>query len=162
MNSHGVDYRTRRDQGREHLLAMRRLWEDDEATFHGAHVELAPSWSWPKPVQRPLPVLVGGAAGPKLFQHIAEYGDGWIPIGGRGLTESLPKLRSVIEEAGRDPATLEIAPMAVLPEQGKLDHYESLGVTEVVFDLESRPADDCLRALDGYADILKARARLSP
>ena len=60
--------RTRRDKGREHLLAMRRLWEDDEAEFHGDHVDFDPSWSWPKPVQRPLPVLVGGAAGPKLFQ----------------------------------------------------------------------------------------------
>ncbi len=155
MADHGVDYRTRRDRGREHLLAMRRLWEDDVAEFHGAHVDLPPTWSWPKPAQRPLPVLVGGAAGPKLFAHIAEYADGWIPIGGRGLRESLPKLHDAVAEAGRDPEALEIVPMAVLPDRGKLDHYESIGVTEVVFDLESMPTDDCLRVLDDYAQLIQ-------
>ena len=161
MADHGVDYRTRRDKGREHLLAMRRLWEDDVAEFHGEHVELPPSWSWPKPTQRPLPVLLGGAAGPKLFAHIAECGDGWIPIGGRGLTEHLPKLRAQVEEAGRDPDALEVAPMAVVPKEGKLDHYESIGVTEVVFDLESMPADDCLPVLDRFAAMLDGRARIA-
>lgn len=154
MESHGVEYRTRRDKGREHLLTMRRLWEDEVAEFRGSHVELAPSWSWPKPTQRPLPVLVGGAAGPKLFQHIAEYAQGWIPIGGRGMREALPTLRAAVEETGRDPATLEIVPMAVIPEAGKLAYYEELGVTEVVFDLESMPTDDCLRVLDDYATLV--------
>ena len=154
MEHHGVDYKTRRDKGREHLLTMRRLWEDDEAEFHGQHIDLNPSWSWPKPLQRPLPVLLGGAAGPKLFQHIAEYADGWIPIGGRGLRDALPQLRDAVADAGRDPSTLEIVPMAVLPDRGKLDHYESIGVTEVVFDLESMPTDDCLRVLDDYAQMI--------
>ncbi len=154
MEQHGVEYRTRRDKGREHLLAMRRLWEDEEAEFHGRHVDFSPSWSWPKPVQRPLPVLLGGAAGPKLFQHIAEYAEGWIPIGGRGLRESLPKLREAVADAGRDPGDLEIVPMAVQPDPGKLDHYESIGVTEVVFDLESMPTDDCLRVLDDYVAMV--------
>lgn len=160
MADHGVDYRTRRDKGREHLLAMRRLWEDDVAEFHGAHFELPPTWSWPKPAQRPLPVLLGGAAGPKLFAHIAEYADGWIPIGGRGLADSLPKLRARLDEAGRDPDTLEVAPMGVIPEPGKLDHYESIGVTEVVLELESRPADETLRTLDRYASMLEHRDRI--
>jgi len=162
MHDHGVDYRTRRAKGREHLLAMRRLWEDDVAEFHGTYVDLPPSWSWPKPAQRRVPVLLGGAAGPKLFGHIAEYADGWIPIGGRGLTEAIPKLRTRLEEAGRDPHTLEIVPMGVLPTPGKLDHYEALGVTEVVFDLESMPAQEALPILDRHAELLMGRARLSP
>lgn len=160
MENHGVDMRARRDRGRDHLLAMRRLWEDEVAEHHGEHVDLAPSWSWPKPAQRPLPVLLGGAAGPKLFAHIVEYADGWIPIGGRGLTEHLPALRARLDEAGRDPSALEVAPMAVVPNEGKLDHYESIGVTEVVFDLESMPADDCLRVLDRYAALVEGRERM--
>lgn len=160
MNHHGVDYRQRRAIGREHVLAMRRLWEDEEAEFHGDLVDLSPSWSWPKPVQRPFPVLVGGAAGPRLFQHIAEYGNGWIPIGGAGLRDNLPRLREAMAEAGRsdaDIAALEVAPMAVQPDPGKLDHYESLGCTEVVFDLPSKPTGDVLRVLDRYADLVAAR-----
>ncbi|MGH9137031.1 MAG: LLM class F420-dependent oxidoreductase [Acidimicrobiales bacterium] len=157
MSHHGVEYRSRRDHGREHLLAMRRLWEDDEASYAGTHVAFEPSWSWPKPVQHPLPVLIGGAAGPKLFAHIAEYAQGWIPIGGGGLRESLPRLRSAVADAGRDPDALEIVPIMVIPDEGKLDHYESIGVTEVVFDLPSAPADEVLPVLDRYAALVAER-----
>jgi alkanesulfonate monooxygenase SsuD/methylene tetrahydromethanopterin reductase-like flavin-dependent oxidoreductase (luciferase family) len=157
MAHHGVRYGRRRAQGREHLLAMRRLWEDEEAEFHGEFVDFAPSWSWPKPVQAPLPVLVGGQAGPKLFQHIAEYANGWIPIGGAGLREAIPRLREVVAEAGRaDADALEIAPMAVQPDPGKLEHYEAIGCTEVVFDLPAKPADVVLPILDRYAELVAA------
>jgi len=157
MEDHGVDYRRRREMGREHVLAMRRLWEDEEASFDGEFVHLPPSWSWPKPVQRPLPVLIGGGAGPKLFNHIAEYAQGWIPIGGRGLSETVPELRARLEEAGRDPSTLEIVPVAVVPDHGKLDHYEEVGVTECVFGLPSAPRDEVLPLLDKYAALLDER-----
>jgi probable F420-dependent oxidoreductase len=154
MEDHGVDYRGRRELGREHVLAMRRLWEDEEATFDGEFVQLPPSWSWPKPVQRPLPVLIGGAAGPKLFNHIAEYAQGWIPIGGRGLSETVPELRRSVEEAGRDSSGLEIVPVAVVPDHGKLDHYQEVGVSECVFGLPSAGRDDVLPLLDKYAALL--------
>ena len=69
MEDHGVEYRTRRAKTREHVLAMRELWTKDEASFDGDHVRFSPTWQWPKPVQRPgPPILVGGAAGPKLFE----------------------------------------------------------------------------------------------
>jgi probable F420-dependent oxidoreductase len=159
MNHHGVDYATRRAKGRDHVLAMRRIWEDDEASFAGQHVRFDASWSWPKPVQRPLPVLVGGAAGPLLFRHIAEYAQGWIPIGGAGLRENLPRLRDTVAEAGRDPDALEVVTLAVRPDPGKLDYYESIGVTEVVFDLPAAPAATVLPILDRYAALLAARSR---
>ena len=159
MAHHGVEYATRRAQGREHVLAMRRLWEDDEAAFAGDHVRFDDSWSWPKPVQTPLPVLVGGAAGTTLFRHIAEYAQGWIPIGGSGLRESLPRLRDAVAEAGRDPDDLEVVPVAVRPDPDKLDYYASIGVTEVVFDLPSAPAETVLPILDRYAALVAQRPR---
>src|SRR5436309_11292173 len=86
MTDHGVEYPRRRDVVREKVLAMQRLWSEDEASFRGEYVRFDESWSWPKPAQRPWPpVLIGGTGGPLLFEHIAEYGDGWIPIGGRGV-----------------------------------------------------------------------------
>ena len=157
MADHGVDYRGRRTRAREHLLAMRRLWEDDVASFDGEHVTLPPTWSWPKPVQRPLPVLLGGAAGPKLFDHIAEYGQGWIPIGGKGITDAIPRLRDRVAEAGRDPSALEITPFGSSPDHGKLDHFEKVGVTEVVFNLPSATRDEILPILDRYAALLAER-----
>lgn len=156
MESHGVDYTTRRERTREHVLAMQSLWKNDVASFDGNFTSLPPSWSWPKPLSR-VPVLLGGGAGPKLFSHIVEYGDGWIPIGGSGLAESLPRLRRIFEEAGRDPADLRIVPFGSLPTPEKLDHFAEIGVTECVFRLPSSDRDEVLPVLDQYAAILHGR-----
>jgi len=159
LEDHGGSKATRRGVVRERLLAMQRLWADEVASFDGAHVHLSPSWAWPKPVQRvdgkpAVPVLLGGAAGPTLFRHIAEYGNGWIPIGGAGLTSALDDLRAATEAAGRDPDRLRIVPFGSLPDAGKLAHYESLGVTETVLRLPSAGRDEVLRTLDGYVEFL--------
>jgi probable F420-dependent oxidoreductase len=152
MESHGVDPRRRRGLVREKMLAMQTLWAKDVAEFHGEFVRFAPSWQWPKPVQQPRPrVLIGGAAGPKLFAQIAEYADGWIPIGGAGLKQALPELARACETRGRDPNSLEIVPMGVLPDAAKLEYYASLGVTEAVLRLPSAPRDQVMPVLDAYA-----------
>jgi len=149
MEDHGVDVARRREIAREHVLAMQQLWSRDEASFEGEFVRLSTSWSWPKPVQQPWPpVLIGGAAGPKLFTHVAEYADGWMPIGGAGVRAALPELHRAAEAAGRDPASLRVVPFGTVPDRGKVDYYESLGITEVVLQLPSGPADVVLPALD--------------
>jgi probable F420-dependent oxidoreductase len=164
LEHHGVAMADRRAVAREVVLAMQSLWAEDEASFAGKHVRFSPTWSWPKPVQtgsdgRPrVPVLHGGAPGPKLFAHIAEYGDGWIPIGGAGLTAAIPRLREVVGEAGRDPDALEIVPFGSLPDPGKLDHFERIGVTECVFRLPSAPRDLVLPLLDQQAELVASRA----
>jgi probable F420-dependent oxidoreductase len=155
IEHHGVEFSGRRDVAREHVLAMQRLWSDEEATFIGEHVSFTPSWSWPKPVQRPWPpILIGGAAGPKLFSHVAEYADGWMPIGGSGLTAAIPELRRAVEEAGRDPSAVRIVPWGSVPEPGKIRHLADLGVTEVILQLPSAPRDPVLRVLDSHAEAL--------
>jgi probable F420-dependent oxidoreductase len=155
LENHGVAMSDRRSVAREHVLAMRSLWADDVSSFAGEHVEMSPSWSWPKPLQRPgPPVLLGGAAGPKLFAHIAEYGDGWIPIGGSGLARAIPALRGVVADAGRNPDSLRIVPFGSLPDPGKLEHFESIGVTECVFRIPSATRDVVMPVLDRWAELL--------
>jgi alkanesulfonate monooxygenase SsuD/methylene tetrahydromethanopterin reductase-like flavin-dependent oxidoreductase (luciferase family) len=157
MRDHGVDPPTRRAQAREHVLAMRALWRDEVASFAGEYVRFAPSWSWPKPVQAGgPPVLLGGAAGSTLFAHIAEYGDGWIPIGGAGVKEALPALREACEAKGRDPAGLRVVPFGTVPASGKLDYYASLGIDEVVLRVPGAGRDKVLAILDGYAGFVDA------
>jgi probable F420-dependent oxidoreductase len=148
---HGVDWPARRAVTRERVKAMQSLWTEEVASFDGEFVHLSPSWAWPKPVQDHIPVLLGGAAGPILFEHIADYGDGWIPIGGAGLSESLPRLRDVWAEKGRDPSRLEVIPFGTVPTPGKLEHYANLGVTEVVVRIPGGGRDDVLRTLDRLA-----------
>jgi probable F420-dependent oxidoreductase len=153
MEDHGVDYRTRRAHLREHVLAMQALWTDEVASFEGTHVSFPPTWSWPKPPS-PVPVLLGGAAGPKLFDHIAEYGNGWVPIGGAGLTASIPRFLGAMADAGRDPDAMEIVPFGTIPDAAKIEHFASIGVTECVFRLPSADRDTVLAALDDQSRFL--------
>jgi len=155
MENHGIDVRRRRALVREKMLAMQELWSRERAQFHGEFVRFEESWMWPKPIQQPRPrVLIGGAPGPKLFAHIAEYADGWLPIGGTGMKQALGELRRAVEARGRDFAEIHVVPMGVLPDAGKLAHYQALGATEVVLRLPSAPRDDVLPVLDEYARYL--------
>lgn len=157
---HGVRWRSRRELTRDRMALMRALWADEPTAYEGEFGSVRASSAYPKPVQKPRgPVagprtLVGGAAGPKLFAHITEYADGWMPIGGRGLTESLPVLRSVWADAGRDPAALQVVPYAVFPSPGKLAHYAELGIEEVVVQLPPAGEAEVLGVLDAYAEYL--------
>ena len=158
MEDHGVDYKVRREIVREKVLAMKALWTEDEAGFQGDHVSFAPSWSWPKPVQKPHPpILIGGGAGPRLFGAIADYADGWIPIGGAGLREAIPQLRRAAEEVGRDPTELQVIPFGSMPEPGKIDYFAGLGVSEIVFRIPPEPADVVLPLLDQIQAVLAGR-----
>ena len=155
MENHGIDVKRRRERVREHMLAMQALWSQDVAEYHGEFVNFEPSWQWPKPVQRPGPrILIGGGAGPKLFAHIAEYADGWMPIGGAGLAAALERLRTAMTERGRDASALHIVPFGTIPDAKKLEYYESVGVTEVVLRLPSSTEADVLPVLDDFMRFL--------
>lgn len=158
MEHHGVAPAERRDVAREHVAAMRALWTQEEASFEGDHVRFSPSWSYPEPVQARLPVLLGGGAGPKLLAHAADYADGWIPIGGAGLTEAIPRFRAALEAVGRDPDDARIVPFGSEPTPGKLAHFRAIGVTEVVCRIPSVGRDDALRALDDVVETWRSFA----
>lgn len=141
--------------------------EEGAAGGAGAPVRTAvrASEAHPKPVQAPRErtgapplhgprTLLGGRPGPKLFGHVAEYADGWMPIGGGGLTDSVPRLRQVWEDAGRDPEALEVVPYAVRPSEGKLAYFATQGVQEAVLQLPPAGETEVLRTLDAYARFL--------
>ena len=170
LADHGVAMGQRRAVVEERMKVMQALWAEEVATFTGEHVSLSPSWAWPKPVQRVtrpapggdgaqvevpgVPVLLGGMASPLVFGHIQRYGDGWIPIGGAGLTEAVPRFRAEAEAAGRDPSSLRVMTFGTLPTPEKLAHYASIGVDECVLRLPSAGRDEILRTLDSYAPYL--------
>ncbi len=156
MRNHGVDPGRRRAQVREHVLAMQALWTKERASFHGEFVDFEESFQWPKPRQLPRPLtLLGGAPGAELFAHIAEYCDGWMPIGGAGMAAALADLQRAFERAGRDIAAIHLLPFGVLPEAGKLDHYRALGVGECALRLPSAVRDEVLPVLDDYQRWLR-------
>ena len=148
---HGVDFAARRCIAREQVLCMQALWRDDEAEFHGEFVDLDPCFSWPKPVRGRVPVLLGGAATDGNFAAIAEYGDGWMPIGGSGLGEAVPRLRQAFEDAGRDPDGARVVPFGTIPTDAKLERFAALGADEVVLRVPGGDRASVLAVLDAHA-----------
>lgn len=101
---------------RERVLAMRELWTKGVASYAGEFVRFQPSRMWPKPVAPGgPPILLGGFGGPVLCRHIAEYADGWLPVGGPAVAQGLPRVRAAVERAGRDPGALRVIPCGGFP-----------------------------------------------
>ncbi len=160
---HGVDFGRRRDVVREHLAAAEAIWSSEQAEFHGEFVDFGPTWSWPKPVQQPrVRTLVGGGAGETLLATVAEIADGWIPVGGGGLTDALPRLRRLAEAAGRDPAHLDVVPFGTIASMPKLEHFARLGVEEVVLRVRAGSARDVRAGVEALAPLVEPAAALGP
>jgi probable F420-dependent oxidoreductase len=132
LRNHGVDPARRKDVLREKVEAMKQLWSEDVASHSGEFVNFTPSWSWPKPVQKPHPPIMVGA-GPSLFREIAAWSDGWI---GRHqsslLSKDIPLLRRRVQEAGRDEGEVPIHVIHTEPSAEILDAYQAAGVDGVI------------------------------
>ncbi len=158
---HGVEFARRHAVVREHLAAMEAIWSREQAEYHGEFVDFDPTWSWPKPRQQPrVRVLIGGGAGDAVLSAVADSADGWIPIGGRGLREAIPRLRAIAEKAGRDPAALDVVPFGTIADVGKLEHYARLGVTEVVLRIRAGDLPSMRGELESLAPLVPFAATL--
>ena len=158
---HGVDFGRRHAIVREYLLCMQALWSQEQAEFHGEFVDLPPAWAWPKPVQQPrVRVLIGGGSGDAVLRAVADYADGWMPIGGSGLADAIPRLHHLTEEGGRNPDDLAVIPFGTIGSPAKLEHYAALGIDEVVLRVPSGNADEMLGELDSLAALLPVAAAL--
>ncbi|NSC22276.1 TIGR03619 family F420-dependent LLM class oxidoreductase [Streptomyces albus subsp. chlorinus] len=150
----GTAWHRRRDLVRDRVGLMRALWAPEPTAYEGEFGSVRASLAHPKPVRPGGPrLLLGGAAGPTLFAHIAEYADGWLPIGGSGLKDAVPALHAAWRSAGRT-GTPALVPGFVLPSAGKLAHYRDLGAEEVVLQLPSASGSEILHTLDDYARYL--------
>ncbi len=97
MENHGTDPRTRMRLLAERVEAIRAIWTEDEAAFHGELVDFDPIWCWPKPVQRPHPPILVGGNGPTVIDRVLSFGDAWMPNympGGEGIFDRAEELRA--------------------------------------------------------------------
>ena len=156
MAHHGVAYTERRVMLREKVLAIQRLWTEDEASYAGEYVAFGPSWSWPKPRQKPHPpIIMGGAPGPKTFADIVEFCDGWMPFHGRyDIKEGLDELQSAAEAAGRDPSTIELSIFGAPSKREVLEELETMGAARVLFALPQGEPEEVMDRLDELMEFL--------
>jgi probable F420-dependent oxidoreductase len=159
MENHGVVFESRAKLAREKIEAMKAIWTQPKAEYHGEFVNFDPMMAWPKPVQKPYPPVIVGGAFPHGARRAIRYGDGWIPLTGRAtsgdIAEYLPRFRQMATEAGRDPATIPLSLFAVPEEVDTLKRYRDLGISRAVVSLPSEDAGQTLPVLDRWAEIMR-------
>ena len=156
MESHGVDPRFRRSVVREKILAMKSLWTEDAGSFKGRFVQVEPSWSWPKPAQKPHPpIVIGGAGSETVFSTWRSGPTGGCPSvcvsmwpSASGPCERLHKTQAAT------PTRSKSRYSARRRSKETLEHYAESGVSRVVFGLPPAPRDVVLPALDRRAAVL--------
>jgi probable F420-dependent oxidoreductase len=155
MRDHGTDPDTRFGLMRERVEAMKAIWTEDEAEYHGRHVDFDPIWSWPKPVTKPHPpVLVGGMSDGAL-NRVVRYGDEWMPnvVGTPDiLAGRVADLQRRAADAGRDPIPVTL--FAAKPEPRALNRLRDAGVDRALILVRSADAESTEARLDELAGIV--------
>jgi len=159
MRNHGTDPSRRWGVMRERVEAMKAIWTQEEAEYHGRYVDFDPIWSWPKPVQEPHPPVLVGGVGDKVLDRVVSYGDEWIPNRVKNpeeLGERIAELQRRAEAAGRE--RIPVTVFGAKPEQRLLERLEAAGVTRSLFYVRPEEAGEVERQLDQLAEVAAAWA----
>jgi len=157
MEDHGTVYATRFKLMREQVEAMKAIWTQNKPEYHGELVDFPAMMTWPKPVQKPHPPVIVGGAFPHAARRAVRYGNGWIPIAGRGgnLEDWLPGYKQMLTEAGRSLAEVPITMFGVPQDEDTLKRYRDMGVARCVVACPPEPADKILPLLDRWVDTIR-------
>lgn len=161
------DFSTRGRRVEEQIELLRALWAEELVTFDGRWHSISKSGLNPRPVQRPIPIWMGGMAD-AMLQRVARMGDGWLPMGGQGedamatMQQSIVRLREYASRAGRDPS--EIGVELVIPYgkgdaatwRSQAERSREIGATHVQFSILAKgiTVDEYGTSIGEYVDRL--------
>jgi probable F420-dependent oxidoreductase len=152
MANHGVEPNRRWDVMREKVLAVKRIWTEEEASFDGEFVRFGPIRQEPKPVQRPHPPVLIGGEGPGVLERVAVYGDGWLPNDHPEVLDRIAELHD-LAAIGRGP--LPVSVYAMPDDERAVARYAEAGIERCVFNLPSRDAGETTAVLDRLAGFVR-------
>ena len=147
MRNHGTDPKTRGTLLDERIEAIKALWTDEPAEYHGKYVDFDATYLKPKPVQQPHPPIFIGGDSDATVKRVIRHNAGWIsnPFPVDALKKRIDQMR---DGAGRD------VPLAMFGTPPKPDYWravEDLGFDQVALLLPTLPTNESLRILDEYA-----------
>jgi len=151
MADHGTDFGTRWSLLRERTEAIKTIWANDVAEYHGEMVDFGPMWCYPKPVQKPHPPVILGGSGPRVLDRVIRYADGWMPNRGDVL-ERIPELQRKAEEAGRGPIPVTYYPKAT-PEE--IERCAKAGIERLIWYVPADGRDAALKKLDDLGKLIR-------
>jgi probable F420-dependent oxidoreductase len=150
MRNHGTDPRTRMALLRERVEAMKAIWTQTEASYHGQYVNFDRIWSWPKPAQRPHPPVLVGGNGPTVLDRVLAFGDAWFPNWSRG--DVVERAKELQARADRH---IDLMAMGVRAEPAELETLQQAGFRRVVHWLPSAGRGPVERALDHWETAIQ-------
>jgi probable F420-dependent oxidoreductase len=157
MENHGTIFDRRLKVMRERVEAMKVIWAGDKAEYHGEFVDFDPLHSNPKPMQKPHPPIHLAGGVPGGIRRAVRYGDGWMPILGRGgdPADAMVTLAEACEAAGRDRSEIEVSIYYGPQDRDEIDRLAAAGINRVLFALPSSPTDELLPVLDDMAELIR-------
>lgn len=156
MENHGTVYADRFRKLEEQMRALREIWTNDQASFHGEFERFDNIWSWPKPVQQPHPPLILGGETDHTLRRIVRVGDGWLPraMNPQQVLDGMTRLKRFAEEAGRDPATISISVFAPPPKDDVVNRFKETDAERIILMVPPRDEGETLKRLDRYSAYL--------
>ena len=157
MADHGTDPKTRMRLMAEQIKAMKALWTQEEAEYHGEFVDFERSWAWPKPVTEPHPPVLVGGMGPGVEDRVLDFGDEWMPqrVGPDNIdefAERVDKFQQRAAEAGRGRIPMSLFGAETSSEA--LDGYRRVGMDRLIHGVSSSDRDTVLKELDELAPLV--------
>ena len=153
MENHGTVYVDRFRKLEEQMRALREIWTNEEASFHGDFEHFDNIWSWPKPVQQPHPPLILGGETDHTLRRIVRVGDGWLPraMNPDYVLDGMTRLKRFAEEAGRDPATISVSVFAPPAKDEVVNRFKETDAERIILMVPPRDEGETLKRLDRYA-----------
>lgn len=154
----GGDFDHRWSQVKDHIAAMKVLWQDEESEYHGKYVDFPPVRCFPKPAHKPYPPILLGNIGSKLaFKRVVEWGNGWMPVvdSVEQFAAGVQEIKSLAAAANRDPASIDFTVFGMhgqFRSAEQLDALNKVGAGRVILWIKHLELDDILRELDSLAD----------
>ncbi|MCG8590790.1 MAG: LLM class F420-dependent oxidoreductase [Proteobacteria bacterium] len=158
MGNHGTAFDTRLALMGERIDAMKAIWTQERAEYHGEFVNFDPLYAWPKPAQKPHPPIWMGAQAPTGLRRVVAYGDGWFPVLAEenpgAVFDHLAALRERVERAGRDPDAFETSVYMCPPQADLVRRCQDEGIARAIFLLDPLPESACLEQLERLAELV--------
>jgi probable F420-dependent oxidoreductase len=156
MANHGTDPGRRFGLMRERIEAMKAIWTEDQASYHGRYVDFDRIWSWPKPVSQPHPPIIVGGNGERVLNRVIAYGDEWMP----NRIESVDELRERMDRLGRMAAdagreTPKVGLYAAPAKAAEMASYEGIGISRYVLFVPPVPRPEAEARLDHLAGVIE-------
>ncbi|AWT52963.1 N5,N10- methylenetetrahydromethanopterin reductase-related protein [Mycolicibacterium smegmatis MKD8] len=151
MRNHGTDPKTRGRLLDEQIEAIKALWTQEPAEYHGKYVDIESSYMRPKPVQKPHPPIYIGGASEATVKRVIRHDAGWIsnPLPVDFLSKFVTQMRDGL---GHE------VPLAQFGTPADPEYWgavEELGFGQIALLLPTLPTDESLRMLDDYATAVE-------